>query len=64
LNMYIGQSESNVRDVFARARRASPCIIFFDELDALAPNRGKNGDAGDESHDVKFHEVVSTVSRL
>jgi len=46
LNMYVGQSESNVRDVFARAREASPCIIFFDELDALAPNRGKNGDAG------------------
>merc|ERR1712141_924760 len=46
LNMYIGQSEENVREVFERARRASPCIIFFDELDALAPNRGKSGDSG------------------
>merc|ERR1719510_2060430 len=46
LNMYIGQSEENVREVFSRARKASPCIIFFDELDALAPNRGKSGDSG------------------
>ena len=40
LNMYIGESEKNVRDIFAKARRISPCVIFFDELDALAPNRG------------------------
>jgi len=43
--MYIGESEKNVRDVFAKARRNSPCIIFFDELDALAPNRGKGSDS-------------------
>ncbi|PNF15634.1 hypothetical protein B7P43_G15602 [Cryptotermes secundus] len=46
LNMYVGQSEENVREVFSRARAASPCIIFFDELDSLAPNRGKTGDSG------------------
>ncbi|KAJ9588364.1 hypothetical protein L9F63_018290 [Diploptera punctata] len=46
LNMYVGQSEENVREVFERARAASPCIIFFDELDSLAPNRGKSGDSG------------------
>ncbi|PSN41188.1 hypothetical protein C0J52_04165 [Blattella germanica] len=46
LNMYVGQSEENVREVFSRARAASPCIIFFDELDSLAPNRGKSGDSG------------------
>lgn len=43
LNMYVGESERNVRDVFDKAREASPCIIFFDELDALAPNRGGGG---------------------
>lgn len=32
--------------VFERAREASPCIIFFDELDSLAPNRGVSGDSG------------------
>ncbi|XP_071053095.1 peroxisomal ATPase PEX6 isoform X2 [Onthophagus taurus] len=46
LNMYVGQSEQNVREVFERAREASPCIIFFDELDSLAPNRGLSGDSG------------------
>ncbi|KAK6021100.1 hypothetical protein OSTOST_13236, partial [Ostertagia ostertagi] len=48
LNMYVGQSEENVRKgrVFERARQASPCVVFFDEIDSLAPNRGRNGDAG------------------
>lgn len=46
LNMYIGQSEENIRNVFQRAREASRCIIFFDELDSLAPNRGISGDSG------------------
>ena len=46
LNMYVGQSEENVRQVFARAKQAQPCILFFDELDSLAPNRGGAGDGG------------------
>ena len=46
LNMYVGQSEENVRRVFESARAASPCLIFFDELDALAPARGRSGDSG------------------
>lgn len=46
INMYVGQSEENVRRVFQLARSAAPCIVFFDELDALAPNRGKSGDSG------------------
>ena len=40
LDKYVGESERGVRDVFARARTAAPSIIFFDELDALAPVRG------------------------
>jgi peroxin-6 len=46
INMYIGESEKNVREVFQRARDARPCVIFFDELDSLAPNRGKGADSG------------------
>ncbi|XP_043281430.1 peroxisome assembly factor 2 [Venturia canescens] len=46
LNMYVGQSEKNIRQVFERARAAAPCVIFFDELDSLAPNRGRSGDSG------------------
>lgn len=46
LNMYIGESEANVRRVFQRARDAKPCVIFFDELDSVAPKRGNQGDSG------------------
>ncbi|XP_066584730.1 peroxisomal ATPase PEX6 [Prorops nasuta] len=46
LNMYVGQSEKNIREIFEQARAAAPCIIFFDELDSLAPNRGRSGDSG------------------
>ena len=40
LSKYIGESERQVRDIFRKARQAAPCIIFFDELDALMPARG------------------------
>ena len=46
MNMYVGQSEQNVRDMFRKARESSPCVIFFDELDSIAPNRGRSGDSG------------------
>lgn len=39
LNKFVGESERGVRQVFHRARQSSPCIIFFDELDALCPKR-------------------------
>lgn len=40
LNKYIGQSEAGVRRVFVKAAAAAPCVLFFDEFDALAPQRG------------------------
>ena len=47
LTMWFGESESNVRDVFDKARAASPCVLFFDELDSIAVARGSSqGDAG------------------
>ncbi|KAJ2690990.1 peroxisomal assembly protein [Coemansia spiralis] len=46
ISPYIGESEANVRRIFQRAREASPCVIFFDELDSLAPKRGQQGDSG------------------
>ncbi|KAF8474978.1 P-loop containing nucleoside triphosphate hydrolase protein [Kalaharituber pfeilii] len=39
LNKYVGESERAVRQVFTRARASAPCVIFFDELDALVPRR-------------------------
>ncbi|ORC89975.1 peroxisome assembly protein [Trypanosoma theileri] len=46
INQYVGESERNIRLLFQRARDHSPCILFFDELDALVPARGAAGDAG------------------
>ena len=40
LSMWVGKSEEGVRKVFERARQVSPCVIFFDEIDALAGKRG------------------------
>ena len=42
LSRWFGESERGVREVFKRARQASPCIVFFDEIDALAPVRGRS----------------------
>eukprot|EP00929_Paragymnodinium_shiwhaense_P078736 TRINITY_DN40833_c0_g1_i1.p1 TRINITY_DN40833_c0_g1~~TRINITY_DN40833_c0_g1_i1.p1 ORF type:complete len:1006 (-),score=247.84 TRINITY_DN40833_c0_g1_i1:297-3314(-) len=46
LSMYIGESEKNVRTLFQSARDLAPCVIFFDELDSLAPARGGGSDSG------------------
>lgn len=47
LTMWFGESEANVRDTFAKARAAAPCVLFFDELDSIAQQRGgSSGDAG------------------
>jgi transitional endoplasmic reticulum ATPase len=43
LSRYVGESERGVRELFARARQAAPCIVFLDEVDALVPRRGVDG---------------------
>lgn len=43
MTKYIGESERQVREIFRKARQASPCIVFFDEFDALVPPRGSGG---------------------
>lgn len=45
--MWFGESEANVREIFDKARAAAPCVLFFDELDSIAVQRGSSsGDAG------------------
>jgi transitional endoplasmic reticulum ATPase len=46
MDKWVGESERAVRDLFARARQAAPALVFLDEVDALAPRRGRSGDAG------------------
>jgi transitional endoplasmic reticulum ATPase len=43
LSKYVGESERGVRDMFRKAKQAAPCIIFFDEIDALVPARDSGG---------------------
>ncbi|BGP29359.1 Ribosome bioproteinsis ATPase rix7 [Rhodotorula toruloides] len=54
LNKYVGESERAVRQVFARARASSPCIVFFDELDAMVPRR-------DDSLSESTARIVNTL---
>ncbi|OLL22920.1 putative AAA domain-containing protein [Neolecta irregularis DAH-3] len=54
LNKYVGESERAVRQVFLRARASAPCVIFFDELDALVPRR-------DDSLSESSSRVVNTL---
>lgn len=56
LSKWVGESEKGVREIFRKARQAAPCIIFFDELDAIAPTRG--GDHGDS------HVTERVISQL
>ncbi|TDA26960.1 MAG: AAA family ATPase [Archaeoglobi archaeon] len=45
LSKWVGESEKHVRDMFRKARQVAPCVIFFDEIDSLAPRRGGVGDS-------------------
>jgi len=45
LSKWVGESEKGVREVFKKAKQASPCIVFFDEIDSLTPCRGTGGDS-------------------
>jgi len=42
LSKWVGESEKAIREVFRKAKMASPCIIFFDEFDSIAPSRGRH----------------------
>jgi transitional endoplasmic reticulum ATPase len=56
ISKWVGESEKGVREVFRKARQAAPCIVFFDELDAIAPRRG-----GSEGDSYVTERVVSQM---
>ncbi len=56
LSKWVGESEKGVRETFRRAKQAAPCIIFFDEIDSIAPQRG--GQFGDT------HVTERVISQL
>ena len=62
LNKYVGESERAVRTLFARARAAAPCVLFFDELDSLAPRRGN--DSGNQASERVVNQLLTEMDGL
>jgi transitional endoplasmic reticulum ATPase len=63
LSMWVGESERGMREIFRRARQASPCVIFFDEIDSIAPSRGggMEGHGGGGSGSAMSNRMVSQL---
>jgi len=59
LSKWVGESEKGVREIFRKARQAAPCIIFFDEIDALAPRR-----SGSDSSHVSENVVSQILTEI
>jgi len=65
LNMWFGGSEANVRDLFDKARAASPCILFFDEMDSIARARGDKGAGGNsETSDRVINQILAEIDGI
>ena len=61
LTMWFGESEANVRDVFAKARAAAPCVLFFDELDSIAQQRGGSSGDGGGAGDRVMNQLLTEM---
>ncbi|CAM9814431.1 unnamed protein product [Pylaiella littoralis] len=61
LTMWFGESEANVRDVFEKARAAAPCVLFFDELDSIAQNRGGSSGDGGGAADRVMNQLLTEM---
>jgi len=64
LSKWIGESERGIREVFRKARQASPCVIFFDEIDAIAPMRGTEGGGSSERIISQILTEMDGISEL
>ena len=58
--MWFGESESNVREVFDKARTAAPCVLFFDELDSVGVSRG-NHSGGSGAGDRVLNQLLTEM---
>ncbi|KAJ0394969.1 hypothetical protein P43SY_010125 [Pythium insidiosum] len=64
LDKYVGESERAVRQVFQRARASSPCVVFFDELDALCPRRSGGAGGSDSGNGVTERVVNQLLTEM
>jgi transitional endoplasmic reticulum ATPase len=61
LTMWFGESENNVREIFDKARQASPCVLFFDEIDSIARARGGSGGDGGGAGDRVINQILTEI---
>lgn len=64
MDSYVGESERNIREIFLKARDKSPCILFFDEIDSLAPRRAKGTDSGGGVMDRIVSQLLTEMDQL
>ena len=64
LDRYVGESEKAVREIFDRARQASPAIVFFDEIDAIAGERGSGMGGGAEVSERVVSQLLTEMDGL
>lgn len=64
LDAYVGESEKNVREIFKKARDLAPCVLFFDEIDSLAPARARNSDSGGGVMDRIVSQLLTEMDLL
>jgi len=64
LTMWFGESESNVREVFDKARQSAPCVLFFDELDSIGISRGRGSGGGGEASDRVINQLLTEMDGI
>lgn len=64
LTMWFGESESNVREVFDKARQSAPCVLFFDELDSIGIARGRGSGGGGEASDRVINQLLTEMDGI
>ena len=63
LSKWVGESEKGVREIFRKARQAAPCIIFFDEIEAIIPRRSAGGSDSHVTENV-VSQILSEIDGL
>src|SRR5688500_17330190 len=64
LSKWVGESEKGVREVFRKARQAAPCIIFFDEIDSIAPRRSSGSGSDTNVTERMVSQLLTEIDGL
>ncbi|CAA0832595.1 Cell division control protein 48 homolog E [Striga hermonthica] len=64
LTMWFGESEANVREIFDKARQSAPCVLFFDELDSIAVQRGSSVGDGGGAADRVLNQLLTEMDGM